>query len=80
MKTWRRSSPGTACGSATDVIVVRARLGDGRTLIEVSGHDDPAVEGRVCAAVSAITQTALLGLEQVAQQFPDEMSMKITEE
>jgi len=62
------------------VIVVRARLGDGRTSIEVSGHDDPAVEGRVCAAVSAITQTALLGLDQVAQQYPDDMSVQITDE
>lgn len=62
------------------MIVVRARLGDGRTSIEVSGHDDPAVGGRVCAAVSAITQTALLGLDQVAQQFPDDVSVEIIEE
>lgn len=62
------------------MIQVRARLGNGRTVIEVSGHDEPAVGGRVCAAVSAITQTALLGLELVAQQHPDMVSVKITEE
>jgi uncharacterized protein YsxB (DUF464 family) len=62
------------------VIQVRARLGNGRTVIEVSGHDEPAVGGRVCAAVSAITQTALLGLELVAQQHPDQVSVDITEE
>lgn len=62
------------------MIEIRARLGNGRTSIEVSGHDEPAVGGRVCAAVSAITQTALLGLDQVAQQYPDHVSIQITEE
>lgn len=62
------------------MIEIRARLGGGHTSIEVSGHDEPAAGGRVCAAVSAITQTALLGLEQVAQQYPDHVSIQITEE
>lgn len=62
------------------MIRVRARLGEGRTFLEVSGHEEHAVEGRACAAVSAITQTALLGLEQVAQQYPDLVSVDITEE
>jgi uncharacterized protein YsxB (DUF464 family) len=60
------------------VIRVRAHLGDGRTSIEVDGHEGHAEDGRVCAAVSAITQTALLGLEQVAQQYPDFVSVEIT--
>lgn len=62
------------------MIKVRARLGEGHTSIEVSGHEEHAVEGRACAAVSAITQTALLGLEQVARQYPDLVSVDITEE
>jgi uncharacterized protein YsxB (DUF464 family) len=62
------------------VIEVRARLGDGHTSIEVVGHDEPAAGGLACAAVSAITTTALLGLEQVAAQYPDHVSVKITEE
>jgi uncharacterized protein YsxB (DUF464 family) len=63
------------------VIIVRALLGDGRTSIEVAGHEERhAAGGRACAAVSAITQTALLGLEQVAQQYPDLVSVEITEE
>lgn len=62
------------------MITVRARLGGGRTSIEVSGHDEPAAGGRVCAAVSAITQTALLGLDQVAQQHPDQVSIEIITE
>lgn len=62
------------------MIKVRARLGDGRTSIEVTGHDEPAAGGRVCAAVTAITHTALLGLEQVAAQHPDTVSVEIIEE
>lgn len=62
------------------MIQIRARLGDGRTSIEVDGHEEHAEGGRVCAAVSAITQTALLGLEQVARQHPDLVSVEITQE
>lgn len=62
------------------MIEVRALLGDGLTSIEVAGHEEHAAGGRVCAAVSAITQTALLGLQMLAEQNPDLVSVKITEE
>ncbi|MEV5138434.1 ribosomal-processing cysteine protease Prp [Streptomyces syringium] len=62
------------------MIRVRALLGDGRTSLEVDGHEEHAEAGRVCAAVSAITQTALLGLEQIALQHPDLVSVEITQE
>lgn len=62
------------------MIRVSARLGDGTTSIEVTGHEGHVQDGRVCAAVSAITQTALLGLEQVARQHPDLVSIEITQE
>jgi uncharacterized protein YsxB (DUF464 family) len=62
------------------VIAVRARLGDGLTSIEVAGHEEHAAGGRVCAAASAITQTALLGLQMLAEQHPDLVSVTITEE
>jgi uncharacterized protein YsxB (DUF464 family) len=61
------------------VIRVRAHLGDGHTSIEVDGHERQIEQGRVCAAVSAITQTALLGLAQIAEQHPDIVSIEITE-
>ena len=61
------------------MINVSARLGDGRTSIEVSGHEGHIQDGRVCAAVSAIVHTALLGLEQIAQQHPDLVSIDIQE-
>jgi uncharacterized protein YsxB (DUF464 family) len=62
------------------VIRIRARLGAGHTSIEVDGHEGHAVDGRVCAAITAITQTALLGLEQYALQYPDLVSVEITQE
>jgi len=62
------------------MIHVSARLGDGRTSIEVTGHEDHQEDGRVCAAVSAITQTALLGLEEIARQHPDLVSIEIQQE
>ncbi|MFI5769647.1 ribosomal-processing cysteine protease Prp [Streptomyces sp. NPDC051658] len=62
------------------MIRVHARLGEGRTSIEVDGHEEHAEDGRVCAAVSAITQTALLGMEQIARQYPDLVSVDITQE
>ncbi len=61
------------------MIRVSARLGDGHTLIEVTGHEGHALDGRVCAAVSAITQTALLGLQEIARQHPDLVSVEIKE-
>jgi uncharacterized protein YsxB (DUF464 family) len=61
------------------VIEVRVHLGDGHTSIEVDGHEQHVEQGRVCAAVSAITQTAVLGLQQIAEQHPDIVSIEITE-
>ena len=62
------------------MIQIRAQLGGGHTLLEVSGHEERAEDGRVCAAITAITQTALLGLEQYALQYPDIVSVEITQE
>lgn len=62
------------------MIHVNAYLGDGVTRIDVSGHEEHLHDGRVCAAVSWITQTALLGLEQVAATYPDLVQVTITKE
>jgi uncharacterized protein YsxB (DUF464 family) len=62
------------------VITIRANLGPGRFQLDVDGHDQPGSGGAVCAAVSAITQTALLGLEQMAGQHPSDITITITEE
>lgn len=62
------------------MISIRARLGNGLTRIEVAGHEEHAEDGRVCAAISAIAQTALLGLQAVAEQHPDLVTIDITED
>jgi uncharacterized protein YsxB (DUF464 family) len=66
------------------LIEISASLRDGFTQIRVSGHERSATEtgdgGRVCAAVSAITRTAILGLHAVAEEYPDFVSITITEE
>jgi uncharacterized protein YsxB (DUF464 family) len=61
------------------VINVAAELADGTFRLRVDGHEGHVDDGRVCAAVSAITQTALLGLQQVAELHPDIVSIEITE-
>lgn len=61
------------------MIQIRAVLGDGHTTVVVDGHEGHVEDGRVCAAVSAITQTALLGLEEIARQYPDLVSIEIKE-
>jgi len=62
------------------MITIRADLGPGRFRLYVDGHDTPGSGGAVCAAVSAITQTALLGLDQIAGQHPTDITVTITEE
>jgi uncharacterized protein YsxB (DUF464 family) len=61
------------------LIDIRATLGDGHTSIEVDGHEGHAQGGVVCAAVSAVIQTALLGLQEIARQNPDLVSIHINE-
>jgi uncharacterized protein YsxB (DUF464 family) len=61
------------------VIRINASLGDGHTSIEVDGHEGHTRGGVVCAAVSAIVQTALLGLQEIARQNPDLVSLHIKE-
>jgi hypothetical protein len=61
------------------VIEVVANLADGLTELTVSGHEGHLVDGRICAAVSAICNTALLGLEEIGRQHPDIVRVVIKE-
>jgi uncharacterized protein YsxB (DUF464 family) len=61
------------------VIRIVATLADGHFALTVDGHEGRVEDGRVCAAVSALTQTMLLGLEQIAHAHPDIVSIEITE-
>lgn len=62
------------------MIRVVADLRPGIFRLEVDGHEEHAAGGLVCAAVTAITQTALLGIAEIARQHPDLVSVEITEE
>ena len=62
------------------MLLVTVDLNGGTAVAQAGTDADHAESGRVCAAVSAITQTALLGLEQVAAQHPDLVSVEITQE
>lgn len=59
------------------MIKVNAVLGDGLFQLVVNGHEGHEVQGRLCAAVSAITQTALLGLEELGNQYPDLLEVEV---
>lgn len=66
------------------MITVDAVLGPGVTVIRVTGHGresaDDGMDGvRACAAVSGITQTALLGLTAVAETYPHLVRVNIEE-
>lgn len=62
------------------MIQARAHLGHGRFQLEVDGHEEHAAEGAVCAAVSAITQAAVIALAELARLRPDLIAIDITEE
>lgn len=57
-----------------------AVLGDGTFSLRVDGHEGHVEDGVVCAAISAITQGALIQLSEIARKFPDIVSIDITEE
>lgn len=60
------------------MIVIRATVQSGHVHLDVSGHAGHAAYGEdiVCAAVSAIVQTALLGLEAVASEHPEHVTIE----
>lgn len=51
------------------------KIKNGLSWLKVDGHAEDAV---VCAAISAIVQTAYLGLCNIAEQYPDKV--KVTSE
>lgn len=61
------------------MIRVNAKLESGDIIIDVKGHSGYAPHGQdiVCAAVSAILQTAVLGLESIAATYPNCVEVNI---
>nr|WP_256436316.1 ribosomal-processing cysteine protease Prp [Brevibacillus sp. HB1.4B] len=69
-------------GGEFDVIKIQAYLDNGEMKIHAVGHANYAEHGKdiVCAGVSTIMQTALLGIQAIAQQYPEHVSLKIQNE
>jgi uncharacterized protein YsxB (DUF464 family) len=65
------------------MIEVAAVVGPGTTEIRVTGHEshdgDTDRRGIVCAAVTAVTRTALMGLEQFGQMYPDQVQVTVND-
>ncbi|MFP3390613.1 ribosomal-processing cysteine protease Prp [Brevibacillus sp. SIMBA_040] len=64
------------------MIRIKAVLDNGEMKIEAVGHANYAEHGKdiVCAGISTIMQTALLGIQAIAQQYPEYVSLEIQNE
>lgn len=61
------------------MIKVNVKMNSGDIVIDVKGHAGYAPHGQdiVCAAVSAILQTAVLGIESIAETYPGHVEVNI---
>lgn len=61
------------------MIQINVDMNSGDMTIDVKGHAGYAPHGQdiVCAAVSAILQTAVLGLESIADSYPGHVVVNI---
>ena len=59
------------------MIKINVSAESGQMTIEVKGHAMYGAHGRdiVCAGVSAILQTAVLGLEAIAERYPNHVQI-----
>lgn len=59
------------------MVKVNVSAKSGKMTIEVEGHAGYDAHGRdiVCAGISAILQTAVLGLEAIAESYPDHVQV-----
>ncbi|MBO8164222.1 MAG: ribosomal-processing cysteine protease Prp [Brevibacillus sp.] len=64
------------------MIKIQARMKSGEMQIHAVGHAEYAEHGKdiVCAAISTIMQTALLGIQAVAEQYPNHVSLAFISE
>lgn len=53
---------------------IKVRQRNGEIELYMVGHAEDKI---VCAGVSAIIQTAILGLQNLAEQYPDKISFEI---
>ena len=64
------------------MIKIKVIVKDGETHISIAGHAGYAPKGYdiVCAAVSSIAHTAVLGLNAVAETYPDHIEIEIDQD
>lgn len=64
------------------MINIKVTVANGKTHILIDGHAGSAPHGLdiVCAAISAISGTAVLGLQAVSEQYPDYVHIEVIEE
>lgn len=55
---------------------IKVTMRNGEMEIYAVGH---AREPIVCASVSAILETAVLGLQAIAEQYPDQVQLKLND-
>lgn len=55
------------------MIKIKYSAKPGEVVLNINGHANYAEHGQdiVCAGVSAIIQSAILGLEEIAKNYPD---------
>ena len=58
---------------------INVTMENGHVSIDIAGHADYAPYGQdiVCSAISTIVQTAILGLEAIAEQYPNNVKIDI---
>lgn len=60
---------------------IEVDLASGLVVIKAEGHANYAEHGKdiVCASVSTVLQTAVLGLQMIAEQYPEHVQIQIRE-
>ncbi len=63
------------------MIAITVEMDKGLTVMKISGHAEEAQgnAGLACAAVSAVVQTAVLGLQAIAATNPEHLKVIITD-
>lgn len=61
------------------MIKIEVIVRNGETNINITGHAEYAPNGQdiVCAAISAISHTTILGLNAIAESYPENVQIEI---
>jgi uncharacterized protein len=62
------------------MITIKVKAGHGHTSIEIDGHAEGKDGNIICAGVSAVSHTAILGLNAIAENYPEQVTIEIDDE